>query len=310
IDYVRAMILAQDEAGRREALAHLLPFQRSDFVGLFEIMGDLPVTIRLLDPPLHEFLPKTDRDMEQVAKLLDMSVEAVRHATEFHKEVNPMLGHRGCRLVVTYPEICEMQARAIIEATCEMKKRGMDAFPEIMVPLTAGEAEWEFNKEIVIETAKKVMEEQGVEVRYLVGTMIEIPRACLRAGQIAESAEFFSFGTNDLTQMTYGLSRDDAGRFLPQYIEKNLIERDPFVAVDREGVGEMVEIGIQRGRKTRPNLEVGICGEHGGEPSSVEFCHLVKMDYVSCAPYRAPIARLAAAQAAIQHGSYQRVELH
>ncbi len=310
IDYVRAMILAETEAGRREALSHLLPFQRGDFIGLFEVMGERPVTIRLLDPPLHEFLPKTLHDMEQVASLLGISVEGVRHATEIHKEQNPMLGHRGCRLVVTYPEICEMQARAIIEAACEMKKRGVSAFPEIMVPLTAGEAEWEFNRNLVAETAKKVMAEQGVEIRYLVGTMIEIPRACLRAGQIAETAEFFSFGTNDLTQMTYGLSRDDAGQFLPEYLEKNLILRDPFVAVDREGVGEMVEIGIERGRSVRPNIEVGICGEHGGEPTSVEFCHLVKMDYVSCAPPRGPIARLAAAQATIAHGAYKTAEIH
>ncbi|MEE9257064.1 MAG: pyruvate, phosphate dikinase [bacterium] len=310
IDHVRAMILAKNEDDRREALARLLPFQRGDFINIFSVMKDRPVTIRLLDPPLHEFLPKTDRDMEEVAKLLGVDVDTIRHATEYHQETNPMLGHRGCRLVVTYPEICEMQARAIIEAACEMKKKGVNAFPEIMIPLTAGEEEWKFNEDIVRDTAAKVMEEQGIQVRYLVGTMIEIPRACLRAGQIAESAEFFSFGTNDLTQMTYGLSRDDAGRFLPEYIEKSLIKRDPFVAVDREGVGEMVEIGIERGRKTRSNLEIGICGEHGGESSSVEFCHMVKMDYVSCAPYRAPIARLAAAQAAIEHGTYQRVELH
>jgi pyruvate,orthophosphate dikinase len=310
IDHVRAMILAKNEHERRQALAQLLPFQREDFMGIFSVMEERPVTIRLLDPPLHEFLPKTDQDMADVARILGVSVEEVRHATEFHKEQNPMLGHRGCRLVVTYPEICEMQARAIIEATCEMKKKGVNAFPEIMIPLTAGEGEWKFNEDIVRETAAKVMEEQGTDVRFLVGTMIEIPRACLRAGQIAETAEFFSFGTNDLTQMTYGLSRDDAGRFLPEYIDKNIILRDPFVAVDREGVGEMVEIGIERGRKSRANLEVGICGEHGGEPTSVEFCHMVKMDYVSCAPYRAPIARLAAAQAAIAHGAYQRVEVH
>ena len=310
IDYVRAMILAEDELGRRRALDNLLPFQRSDFLGLFESMGERPVTIRLLDPPLHEFLPKTGRDMEQVAALLNVSVETVKHATEYHKEQNPMLGHRGCRLVVTFPEICEMQARAIIEAACEMKKKGVIAFPEIMIPLVTGEAEWEFNREIVVRIADEVMKEQGIEVRYLVGTMIEIPRACFRAGEIAESAEFFSFGTNDLTQMTYGLSRDDAGRFLPEYIEKNLIARDPFVAIDREGVGEMVDIGIKRGKAVRKNLEVGICGEHGGEPSSVEFCHMVKMDYVSCAPPRAPIARLAAAQATITHGTYKTAEIH
>ncbi len=310
IDHVRAMILAENEKERREALANLLPFQRGDFIGIFNVMKERPVTIRLLDPPLHEFLPKTDEDMEDVAAILKIDVEAVRRATEFHKEQNPMLGHRGCRLVVTFPEICEMQARAIIEAACEVKKKGLNAFPEIMVPLTSGEREWKFNEEIVRRTAARVMEEQGITVRYLVGTMIELPRACLRAGEIAETAEFFSFGTNDLTQMTYGLSRDDAGRFLPDYIGKSLVSRDPFVAVDREGVGEMVEIGIERGRKSRDNLEVGICGEHGGEPSSVEFCHMVKMDYVSCAPYRAPIARLAAAQAAIEHGAYQRVEVH
>jgi pyruvate,orthophosphate dikinase len=310
IDHVRAMILAEDEFERRRALDNLLPFQRSDFMGLFEAMGERPVTIRLLDPPLHEFLPKTERDMAQVAALLNVSVETVKRATEYHKEQNPMLGHRGCRLVVTFPEICEMQARAIIEAACEMKKKGVTAFPEIMIPLVTGEAEWEFNREIVVRLADEVMKEQGIKVRYLVGTMMEIPRACFRAGKIAESAEFFSFGTNDLTQMTYGLSRDDAGRFLPEYIEKNLIGCDPFVAIDREGVGEMVEIAIKRGKAVRKNLEVGICGEHGGEPSSVEFCHMVKMDYVSCAPPRAPIARLAAAQATITHGKYKTTEIH
>ena len=310
IDYVRAMILASTEEGRRDALDHLLPMQREDFVGIFEVMKERPVTIRLLDPPLHEFLPKTKEDMEHVARLLDVDLDAVRHATEATEEQNPMLGHRGCRLVVTYPEIAEMQVRAIIEAACEMKSRGVDVLPEIMIPLTSGIGEWEFNRDIVHDIAGKVIEEKGVTPRYLTGTMIEIPRACLLAGEIAESAEFFSFGTNDLTQLTYGLSRDDAGWFLPKYIEKELIPRDPFVAVDREGVGEMVQIGIERGRARRENLEVGICGEHGGEPTSVEFCHMMKMDYVSCAPYRAPIARLAAAQAAITHGSYQTVEIH
>ncbi len=310
IDYVRAMILAATEEGRREALDHLLPMQREDFIGIFEVMKERPVTIRLLDPPLHEFLPKTEEDMKHVARLLGVGVDAVRNATEATEEQNPMLGHRGCRLVVTYPEIAEMQVRAIIEAACEMKSRGVDVLPEIMIPLTSGIGEWEFNRDIVHDIAGKVIEEKGVTPRYLTGTMIEIPRACLLAGEIADSAEFFSFGTNDLTQLTYGLSRDDAGWFLPKYIEKELIPRDPFVAVDREGVGEMVQIGIERGRARRENLEVGICGEHGGEPTSVEFCHMVKMDYVSCAPYRAPIARLAAAQAAITHGSYQTVEIH
>ena len=310
IDYVRAMILANTEEGRRDALDHLLPMQREDFIGIFEVMKERPVTIRLLDPPLHEFLPKTEEDMEHVARLLGVGLETVRNATEATEEQNPMLGHRGCRLVVTYPEIAEMQVRAIIEAACEMKSRGVEVLPEIMIPLTSGVREWAFNRDIVYDVAQKVIEEKGVTPRYLTGTMIEIPRACLRAGEIADSAEFFSFGTNDLTQLVYGLSRDDAGWFLPKYIEKELIPRDPFVAVDREGVGEMVKIGIERGRARRENLEVGICGEHGGEPTSVEFCHMMKMDYVSCAPYRAPIARLAAAQAAITHGSYQTVEIH
>ena len=310
IDYVRAMILAATEEERRNALGHLLPMQREDFIGIFEVMKERPVTIRLLDPPLHEFLPKTEEDMEHVARLLGVGLDTVRHATEATEEQNPMLGHRGCRLVVTYPEIAEMQVRAIIEAACEMKSRGVDVLPEIMIPLTSGIGEWEFNRDIVHDIAGKVIEEKGVTPRYLTGTMIEIPRACLLAGEIAESAEFFSFGTNDLTQLTYGLSRDDAGWFLPTYIEKDLIPRDPFVAVDREGVGEMVQIGMERGRARRADLEVGICGEHGGEPTSVEFCHMMKMDYVSCAPYRAPIARLAAAQAAVTHGSYQTVEIH
>ena len=310
IDYVRAMILASTEEERRDALDHLLPMQREDFIGIFEVMKERPVTIRLLDPPLHEFLPKTEEDMEHVARLLGVGLDTVRHATEATEEQNPMLGHRGCRLVVTYPEIAEMQVRAIIEAACEMKSRGVDVLPEIMIPLTSGIGEWEFNRDIVHDIAGKVIEEKGVTPRYLTGTMIEIPRACLLAGEIAESAEFFSFGTNDLTQLTYGLSRDDAGWFLPTYIEKDLIPRDPFVAVDREGVGEMVQIGMERGRARRADLEVGICGEHGGEPTSVEFCHMMKMDYVSCAPYRAPIARLAAAQAAVTHGSYQTVEIH
>ena len=310
IDYVRAMILASTEEERRDALDHLLPMQREDFIGIFEVMKERPVTIRLLDPPLHEFLPKTEEDMEHVARLLGVGLDTVRHATEATEEQNPMLGHRGCRLVVTYPEIAEMQVRAIIEAACEMKSRGVDVLPEIMIPLTSGIGEWEFNRDIVHDIAGKVIEEKGVTPRYLTGTMIEIPRACLLAGEIAETAEFFSFGTNDLTQLTYGLSRDDAGWFLPKYIEKDLIPRDPFVAVDREGVGEMVQIGMERGRARRKDLEVGICGEHGGEPTSVEFCHMMKMDYVSCAPYRAPIARLAAAQAAVTHGSYQTVEIH
>tara|TARA_B100000686_G_scaffold76860_2_gene82865 strand:+ start:1109 stop:3802 length:2694 start_codon:yes stop_codon:yes gene_type:complete len=310
INYIRAMILANGAEERKKALDYLLPIQRGDFIEIFEIMKDRPVTIRLLDPPLHEFLPKTEKDIAETAQVLVKDVSMVAKSTEDHKEQNPMLGHRGCRLAITYPEISRMQVRAIIEAACHMKKQGVDVLAEIMIPLTSGVKEWEFNKDIAHEIAKEVMDEQKVKVHYLVGTMVEIPRTCLLAEEISKEAQFFSFGTNDLTQLTYGLSRDDAGKFLPEYLEKGLIAHDPFVAIDRDGVGEMVRIGVERGRKTRKNLEVGICGEHGGEPSSVEFCHTIKMDYVSCAPYRAPIARLAAAQATLTHGAYEKLGDH
>ncbi len=300
IKAMREMILAKDEAGRRKALDKLLPMQREDFEGIFEAMQDLPVTVRLLDPPLHEFLPHEEANQEEMAKEMGVTKEEVKAAVEALHEFNPMLGHRGCRLGNTYPEISEMQIRAIIEAALNLKKKGIKAIPEIMIPLTGTQPEYELQAEIARNTAEQVFEEYGDRVEYLVGTMIEIPRATLVADKIAEKAEFFSFGTNDLTQMTFGYSRDDAGNFLPVYIEKGLLKHDPFQILDQEGVGQLVKMGVERGRKGRPGLKIGICGEHGGEPSSVEFCHTVGMDYVSCSPFRVPIARLAAAQAVVK----------
>ena len=299
IKSMREMILAEDETGRRTALAKLLPMQRSDFEGIFTAMNGFPVTIRLLDPPLHEFVPQEESAQKEIADELGIPLEKVKTRVASLHEVNPMLGHRGCRLGNTYPEITEMQARAIIEAALAVKTRGIVVLPEIMVPLTSTAAEFEMQENIIRKTAEKVFEEKKERVDYLVGTMIEIPRAALTADKIAEHAEFFSFGTNDLTQMTFGFSRDDAGVFLPVYLEKNLLKQDPFQILDREGVGQLVKMGTERGRKTRPDLKVGICGEHGGEPSSVEFCHSVGMNYVSCSPYRVPIARVAAAIAAL-----------
>ncbi len=295
---VREMILADDEAGRRAALDKLLPIQREDFEGIFEAMHDLPVTVRLLDPPLHEFVPHEEENQQEMADQMGITLQQVKDKVESLHEFNPMLGHRGCRLGNTYPEITEMQARAIIEAALNLKKKGINALPEIMVPLTGTYGEMKMQEDIVRGTIAKVFKERGEKIDYLVGTMIEIPRAALVADKIAESAEFFSFGTNDLTQMAFGYSRDDAGKFLPIYIEKGLLKDDPFQVLDQEGVGQLVRMATERGRSTRPNLKVGICGEHGGEPSSVEFCHRVGMNYVSCSPYRVPIARLAAAQAA------------
>ncbi|MDO9547806.1 MAG: pyruvate, phosphate dikinase [Candidatus Marinimicrobia bacterium] len=300
IKAVREMILAEDEAGRRKALAKLLPMQRGDFEGIFEAMDGLPVTIRLLDPPLHEFVPHEEANQKEMAEEMGISVEEVKNKVESLAEFNPMLGHRGCRLGNTYPEITEMQARGIIEAALNSKARGIDAKPEIMVPLIGTVKEYKMQADIIRATAEKVFAEKGNRIDFLVGTMIEIPRAALTADEVAKEAEFFSFGTNDLTQMTFGYSRDDAGKFLPIYIEKGLLEVDPFQVLDQIGVGQLVEMGIKKGRSTRPNLKVGICGEHGGEPSSVKFCHKVGMNYVSCSPYRVPIARLAAAQAAIE----------
>ena len=300
IKSMREMILADDEAGRRKGLDKLLPMQRSDFEGIFTAMDGFPVTIRLLDPPLHEFVPHEEDQQKAIADELGIPLQKVKDRVNALHEFNPMLGHRGCRLGNTYPEITEMQARAIIEAALNVQAKGVKVLPEIMVPLTGTAAEFKLQEEIIRATAEKVFAEKKARVEYLVGTMIEIPRAALVADKIAESAEFFSFGTNDLTQMTFGYSRDDAGVFLPIYLAKNLLKNDPFQILDQEGVGQLVQMGTDRGRKTRPDLKVGICGEHGGEPNSVEFCHRVGMNYVSCSPYRVPIARLAAAMAAIR----------
>ena len=297
---VREMIIAADETGRRAALAKLLPMQREDFIELFRIMDGRPITIRLLDPPLHEFLPHTDKDMAEVAAALGVNAETVRRrASELH-ETNPMLGHRGCRLAISYPEVPEMQARAIFEAASHVVKQdGISVAPEVMVPLIATKREFDILKDIIDRVAAEVRAETGAEFSYMTGTMIELPRAALRAADIAETAEFFSFGTNDLTQTVFGLSRDDAGNFLADYERAGIFERDPFVSIDVDGVGEMVRMGCERGRATRPDLKLGICGEHGGDPRSVRFFHEVGLDYVSCSPFRVPIARLAAAQAAL-----------
>ena len=297
---MREMILSDDEKSRRSALAKLLPMQRADFVELFEIMQGLPVTIRLLDPPLHEFLPHSDEEIAEVAAAMKADPKRLAERARALHEFNPMLGFRGCRLALAYPEIAEMQARAIFEAAVEAAKRtGQAVGLEVMVPLIATKAEFDLVKARIDASAQSVMRETGAKLTYQVGTMIELPRACLVAGEIAQTAEFFSFGTNDLTQTTYGISRDDAASFLGAYVAKGILEIDPFISLDREGVGELVKIGVQRGRKTRPNLKVGICGEHGGDPASVAFCHQIGLNYVSCSPYRVPIARLAAAQAAL-----------
>ncbi|MBK3519113.1 pyruvate, phosphate dikinase [Carboxylicivirga marina] len=294
---MREMILAETVEGREEALAKLLPIQREDFYGILKAMDGYGVTVRLLDPPLHEFTPNDLESQKEMAEKLGVDVKVVTEKVEGLHEFNPMLGHRGCRLGNTYPEITVMQARAIIEAACDLKKEGLDPKPEIMVPLIGTVKELKMQEELIRSTATKVMEEKGINVDYLVGTMIEIPRAALTADEVAEVAEFFSFGTNDLTQMTFGYSRDDAGKFLPIYIEKGILKQDPFQALDQTGVGQLVEMGCEKGRSARPELKLGICGEHGGEPSSVEFCHRTGLDYVSCSPFRVPIARLAAAQA-------------
>jgi pyruvate,orthophosphate dikinase len=300
IKAMREMILAETVKGRKEALEQLLPMQREDFEGIFEAMEGLPVTVRLLDPPLHEFVPHQLAHQKELAEDMHISLDAVKAKIVELEEFNPMLGHRGCRLGITYPEITEMQTRAIIEAALNLKERGIEAKPEIMVPLIGTLAEFVSQEKIIRDTANKVFEERNDTIEFLVGTMIEIPRAALTANLIAQRAEFFSFGTNDLTQMAFGYSRDDAGKFLPIYIEKGILKVDPFEALDQEGVGQLVELGTERGRSTKPNLKVGICGEHGGEPSSIEFCYNTNLDYVSCSPFRVPIARLSAAQAQIK----------
>ncbi|HEX2570660.1 MAG TPA: pyruvate, phosphate dikinase [Polyangia bacterium] len=297
---VRQMILAQDEASRRRALEKILPMQRGDFLEILRAMEGLPVTVRLLDPPLHEFLPHTDAEIRAVASELGVRFEEVAYKNQALHEFNPMLGHRGCRLAVTYPEIYEVQTQAIMEAACELARQGVDVRPEIMIPIVGTEQELELMRRLVVETAEKVLVRVGVRVAYTVGTMIELPRACVVAGRIAEHADFFSFGTNDLTQTTLGISRDDAGRFIPDYLEKKIYARDPFVSIDREGVGELMRTAVRLGRGVKDKLKLGICGEHGGDPSSVEFCHELGLDYVSCSPFRVPIARLAAAQAALR----------
>jgi pyruvate,orthophosphate dikinase len=296
---VRQMILASDVGQRLEALEKLLPMQRGDFAGIFRAMEGLPVTIRLLDPPLHEFLPQSDQEMVEVARTLGRDVPDVRASIERLNEFNPMLGHRGCRLGITYPEIYRMQVRAIAEAACEVAASGLSVRPEIMIPLVANVGELERLRALCEDEIRAVQAEHGRRFRSAIGTMIEVPRASLVADEIARHADFFSFGTNDLTQMTYALSRDDAGKFLPEYIEEGILEDDPFVSIDEAGIGELIRIGVEKGRRTHPDLKVGICGEHGGDAKSVAFCSRTGLDYVSCSPYRVPVARLAAAQAAI-----------
>ena len=301
IGIVREMIIADNEEARRKALDKLQPIQQQDFYDIFKVMEGLPVTIRLLDPPLHEFLPQEDAAIEQLAKDLGITPAALRERVESLRELNPMLGHRGCRLAITYPEIYEMQVRAIIGAAAQLAKESQEVVPEIMIPLVGTVQELKILRELVVRTAEQVMEEAGVKIEYQVGTMIEIPRATLIADRIAEHADFFSFGTNDLTQLTFGYSRDDAGTFLPDYLDKGILEKDPFQSIDQTGVGELVKIGAEKGRSAKESLKLGICGEHGGDPASVDFFHRAGLDYVSCSPYRVPIARLAAAQAQIRN---------
>jgi pyruvate, orthophosphate dikinase len=299
IQHVRAMIMAENEKDRRAALKKLLPMQRSDFVGLFRAMDGLPVTIRTLDPPLHEFLPHDAKGQAEVAKDLGVTAAKIAERVKSLHEFNPMLGFRGCRLGIVYPEITEMQARAIIEAACNVAKEGIKVEPEIMIPLVGFLPELKAQAKLVRATAELVFAEKGMKVPYLLGTMIELPRAAVCADQIAKEAEFFSFGTNDLTQTGLGMSRDDYGSFIRVYLENDLVPRDPFQTIDFDGVGGLMQLGVERGRKTRGDLKIGICGEHGGDPDSVKFCHKIGLNYVSCSPFRVPIARLAAAQAAL-----------
>jgi pyruvate,orthophosphate dikinase len=300
ISAVREMILADDTEGRKKALKKLLPMQKSDFIGIFKVMKGLPVTIRLLDPPLHEFLPHTDQELKTLASSMDVSFEKLRARNKALHEFNPMLGHRGCRLGITYPEIYEMQVQAIMEAVCELSKKKIRVIPEIMIPLVGHVKELQMMRELTVNIAEKVQREYGIKVHYAVGTMIELPRAVITSDEIAAQADFFSFGTNDLTQTAFGLSRDDAGRFLPYYVERGILENDPFITLDQAGIGALLKIGVDKGRKVRKNLKIGICGEHGGDPKSIDFCYRIGLDYVSCSPYRVPIARLAAAQSSLK----------
>ena len=299
---MREMILADDVESRKKALAKLLPLQREDFEGIFKVMDGRPVTIRTIDPPLHEFLPHDEAGQKEMAKSIGVSLQKIKERVESLAEFNPMLGFRGCRLGIMYPEITEMQARAIFEAAVAVKKAGQEVFPEVMIPLVGNVLELADQEKIVRATANAVMQETGVQFSYLIGTMIEVPRGAITAGEIATVAEFFSFGTNDLTQTTMGLSRDDAGKFLPKYVEREIYNVDPFVSIDQSGVGFLMKHAVSEGRAVKEKLKIGICGEHGGDPSSVEFCHTIGLDYVSCSPFRVPIARLAAARIAIKEG--------
>ena len=299
---VRRMIMANGLEAREKALDELLPVQRKDFYELYQAMGDRPVTVRLLDPPLHEFIPTREKDIEELAESMNISFLDLKDRIAELQETNPMLGHRGCRLAVTYPEIYRMQARAIIEAAIDIKEEGYeDMLPEIMIPLVGHEKEYKYVTGEILEEIEDVFKERNNKVNYIIGTMLEVPRAAITADKIAEGAEFFSFGTNDLTQMGFGFSRDDAGSFLGEYEEKGIFDASPFERIDREGVGELMKLAIKLGKQTNPDIKLGICGEHGGEPSSVEFCHMIGLDYVSCSPFRIPIAKLAAAQATINH---------
>jgi pyruvate,orthophosphate dikinase len=298
---VRRMILADTKEEREKALEIILPMQKEDFIGIYKEMKGKPVTIRLLDPPLHEFLPHEEEDIKKLAETMEVSVSKLKEIINDLEEFNPMLGHRGCRLAVTYPEIAEMQTRAIMDAAVEVSEEGISVKPEIMIPLVGIEEEMNFVKNIVKKTVEEVLEEKNVKLEYLIGTMIEIPRASLIADDIAKEAEFFSFGTNDLTQMGFGFSRDDAGKFIGEYLDKEILPKDPFQSIDQKGIGKLVEMGVELGRRTRPDLKIGVCGEHGGDPDSIDFFHRVGLDYVSCSPYRVPIARLAAAQSAIRN---------
>ena len=302
IPKIRKMILSKTQEAREAALMELLPFQKADFKAMYEALEGRPMTVRYLDPPLHEFVPTDPQDIADLARDMNMTPEEVQAVCDGLHEFNPMMGHRGCRLCVTYPEIAKMQTRAVMEAAIEVKaEKGYDIVPEIMIPLVGEKKELKFVKDVVVETAEQVKKEKGSDMKYHIGTMIEIPRAALTADKVAEEAEFFSFGTNDLTQMTFGFSRDDAGKFLDAYYKNKIYESDPFAKLDQEGVGQLVEMGAKKGRATRPDIHLGVCGEHGGDPSSVEFFDRIGLDYVSCSPFRVPIARLAAAQAALQH---------
>ena len=299
INAVREMILAYSTEGRKKALAKILPYQRKDFTEIFRVMKGLPVTIRTLDPPLHEFLPHTENEITKLAELIGTNVDEIKYKLNALHEFNPMLGHRGCRLGISFPEITEMQSRAIFEAAAAVIKEGKKVYPEIMIPLIGNEKEFIEQETIIRRTAEEVMKEKKIRFKYKVGTMIEIPRAAIVADKIAKYAEFFSFGTNDLTQMTFGISRDDAASFMPDYREKELLNRDPFESIDTEGVGMLMEWAVRKGRETRPDIKLGICGEHGGEPDSITFCDQLGLEYVSCSPFRVPVARLAAARASL-----------